>query len=87
MTLLPGLLVVLVAGCHAQETLRFPANTYALPQQPLLHYVPVVPYYQPIRQPQPQMYTTVVESSGMKSPLESIRSFSVKRLQLDKKSL
>ena len=87
MTLLPGLLVVLVAGCHAQVP-RFPANTYALPQQPMLHYIPVAPYYyQPIGQPQPQVYTTVVETSGIESPLKSFRSFSVKRLQLDKKSI
>ena len=56
MTLLPGLLVVLVAGCHAQ----YPAHTYALPQQPV-HYIPVVPYYQP----HPLVYTAIVETSGI----------------------
>ena len=55
MTLLPGLLVVLVAGCHAQ----YPAHTYPLPQQPV-HYIPVVPYYQP----HPLVYTAIVETSG-----------------------
>ena len=69
MTLLPGLLVVLVAGCHAQ----YPAHTYPLPQQPA-HYIPVVPYYQP-QQPvhyipvvpyyQPQVYTAIVDTSGI----------------------
>ena len=57
MTLLPGLLVVLVASCHAQ----YPAHTYSLAQQPRLHYIPVVPYYQPLIQP--QVYTSV-ETSG-----------------------
>ena len=51
MTLLLGLLVVLVAGFHAQ----YPAHTYPLPQP--VHYIPVVPYYQP------QVYT--VETSGI----------------------
>ena len=55
MTLLPGLLV-LVAGCHAQ----YPAHTYPLPQQPV-HYIPVIPYYQP----QPLVYTAIVETSGI----------------------
>ena len=59
MTLLPGLLVVLVAGCHAQ----YPAHTYALPQQPQLHYIPVVPYYQP----QPLVYTATVETAGIEN--------------------
>ena len=70
MTLLPGLLVVLVAGCHAQ----YPAHTYALPQP--VHYIPVVPYYQPqqpihnipvvpYNQHKPQVYTAIVETSGI----------------------
>ena len=58
MTLLPGLLV-LVAGCHAQ----YPAHTYPLPQQPQLHYIPVIPYYQP----QPPVYTAIMETSGIYS--------------------
>ena len=84
MTLLPGVLVVLVAGCHAQDIL-YPANTYALPQQPQLHHIPVVPYYQP----QPQLYTATVETSGIKntqtiqnSPSLQFRSFSIKRIEL-----
>ena len=71
MTLLPSLLLVLVAGCHAQLAM-FPALTYPLPLQPRLHYVPLVPYYyQPLIQP--QVYTTSVETSGTerKSQLHS----------------
>ena len=85
MTLLPGLLVVLVAGCHAQ----YPANTYALPprvgmppEQPQLHYIPVVPYYQP----QPLVYTAIVETSGIENTqtvqvVLQLRSFSIKRIE------
>ena len=64
MTLLPSLLLVLVAGCHAQVAL-FPAFTYPLAQQPRLHYVPLVPYYQPLIQP--QVYNTSGETSGTPS--------------------
>ena len=60
MTLLPGLLV-LVAGCGAQ---LFPANTQAL-TQPQLHVIPVLPYYQPLFQPLPQVYTNVNVDSGI----------------------
>ena len=75
MTLLPGLLVVLVAGCHAQ----YPAHTYPLPQQPV-HYIPVVPYYQP----QPMVYTAIVETSGMENTQTIQNSPSVQVLQYQK---
>ena len=82
MTLLPGLLVVLVAGCLAQDIL-YPAHTYALPQQPV-HYIPVVPYYQP----QPLVYTDIGETSGREniqtmqnSPSLQFRSFNIKRIE------
>lgn len=68
MTLLPGLLVVLVAGCHAGDP-RLPAHTYSLAQQPRLHYIPVVPYYQPLIQP--QVYTLETSGTKRKSQMHS----------------
>ena len=60
---LPAALVLVVAGARAQ---LLPANTYALPPQPLtynqpLTLVPGIPYYQPL------VYTASVETSGRDS--------------------